>query len=378
MKTALISGNGITGPALAYWLGRAGYRSTIVERAPVPRPGGQAVDIRGAALKVVAAMGLLEQAHAKRTALKGMTMLDADGSELFRSDSMTLSGGEIDNEDIEILRDELSALLLTVAPEATELIYGDSIAALDEDADGVTVRFEKAPPRRFDLVFGADGVQSATRALAFGDAAQFLSPLDVGMAIYSAPNHLGLEDWEIYYRHGRDFCLVYTVNHNRELRVCLRFPATLAEERQGGIAGQKALVRQRCASFGWETPALLDAMDSSADFWLGSVAQVIMPHFTRGRVALVGDAGYCPSPYSGQGTSLSLVGAQVLADELGKAQGNHAAAFARYEERMRPFIEHNQELARLGLKVGLDNEEGQQLFGEAMEVAKNAIELEGV
>jgi 2-polyprenyl-6-methoxyphenol hydroxylase-like FAD-dependent oxidoreductase len=375
-RSVLISGASIAGPVAAFWLARAGFTPVIVERAPAPRPGGQAIDVRGAALDVLERMGLLEAARAMKTQMKGFSILDAEGQELWRTDEMTLSGGLFDNDDIEVLRDDLAALLMGALPPGIEVIYGDHITALGEDADGVTVSFVRAAPRRFGLVIGADGINSGVRDLVFGDERQFLDSLDIALAIYSAPNDVGLVDWQASHRNGEVGCIAYTVHDNHELRLCYSFPCTLEEEHRGDIPAQKALLAEKAAGLGWVVPNLLEAMAPAQDFWLGVIAQVRMPHWTRGRVALVGDAGYSPSPASGQGTSLAMVGGYVLAQELGRSPRDHAAAFARYEARMRPFVEKNQALVEISKRAGLADAGLQEAMFAALEEAKVAIDLD--
>jgi 2-polyprenyl-6-methoxyphenol hydroxylase-like FAD-dependent oxidoreductase len=380
-RSVLISGASIAGPVAAYWLAKAGFTPTIVERAPAPRPGGQAIDVRGAALDVLDRMNLLEAARGVKTQMKGFSTIDAEGKELWRTEEMTLSGGAFDNDDIEVLRDDLAALLMGALPTGTEVIYGDHITALDEDADGVTVSFARRAPRRFGLVIGADGVNSGVRDLVFGDERQFLQSLDIALAIYSAPNDIGLADWQASHRSGQAGCIVYTVHDNAELRLCYSFPCTLDEERRGDVEGQKALLADKAAGLGWVVPHLLEAVGLAQDFWLGVIAQVRMPRWSKGRIALAGDAGYSPSPASGQGTSLALVGAYVLAQELGRSAGDHApldhaGAFARYEARMRPFVDKNQELIEVSKKAGFSEAGLQNAMFEALESAKAAIDLD--
>jgi 2-polyprenyl-6-methoxyphenol hydroxylase-like FAD-dependent oxidoreductase len=172
----LISGARIAGPTLAYWLSKSNFDVTVVKRAEAPRAGGQAIDIRGPALAVIRAMGLLDQAGSMRTCMKGMSTLDIDGREIFRTDERTVSGGKFNSGDIEILRDDLAGLLLNASRSAVSFIYGDTIVALEQDNGGVIATFEKASPRRFDLVIGADGLHSNTRHLVFGDNAAFIRP----------------------------------------------------------------------------------------------------------------------------------------------------------------------------------------------------------
>jgi len=254
---------------------------------------------------------------------------------------MTITGGTFGKEAIEILRDDISDVLVSALPGGVEKVYGDRVADLEEVSDGVIATFEKSGPRKFDFVVGADGIGSNIRKLAFGANPGFMRPFHFALAPYSIPNVLGIEDWQIQYEDGKDRCIVYTARENRELRICLGFAAEFDEVR-GDRNVQIALVRERCRHMGWKVPEFLAELDSSPDFYLGAIAQVKMPEWTKGRVALVGDAGYCPSPFTGQGTSLALVGAYVLARELAASPDDHCAAFARYNSRMRHFIEVNQ------------------------------------
>jgi 2-polyprenyl-6-methoxyphenol hydroxylase-like FAD-dependent oxidoreductase len=368
MPSVLISGASIAGPTLAYWLSRFGFDVTVVERAPAPRAGGQAIDIRGAALEIIRDMELMEAARDKRTRMKGMSALDADGKEIWRTEERTYSGGRLDNDDIEILRDDLAALLLGSNPAAVDYLYGDVITGIEDADASATVSFSRNGTRRFDIVVGADGLHSRVRDLVFGDEKQFIHSLGVGLAVFSAPNFLGLEDWQVAYREAEAGYVVYTARENREVRVGLGFGADPEDDERRDIEAQKALVAERCGHLRWEIPRLIDAMWTAPDFYFGSVAQVRMERWSKGRVALVGDAGYCPSPFSGQGTSLALVGAYVLARELQRTPASHEDAFARYDARMRPYVLLNQALA--------DPERQGPVPDEVLDKAKNAIVLD--
>jgi 2-polyprenyl-6-methoxyphenol hydroxylase-like FAD-dependent oxidoreductase len=366
VRTVLISGCSIAGPALAFWLREHGFVPTIVERAAAPRPGGQAIDVRGKALEVLDRMGLADAARAARTTMKGVSVQDKDGNEIRRSEEMTFSGGRFDSNDVEILRDDLVNVLVS-ALDGVEIIYGDAIANLREDAAGVAVEFRNGGQRRFDLVAGADGLHSHVRALTFGDETPFLHEMGIGLAVFTIPNYLGLADWQIAHRAADRGYVVYTARQNRELRIALGFAASTADECRGDVAAQKALVARRGAGLGWEVPRFVSEMQNSNDFYFGTVAQVKMESWSIGRIVLLGDAAYCPSPLSGQGTSLALVGAYVLAEELARSRDDYAAAFAKYETRMRPFVALNQAL----IEVEQDEEGAPQRLDEA----KNAIAL---
>lgn len=351
MLHVLISGVGIAGPVLAQGLIAHGHRVTMVERAEVPRPGGQAVDVRGVALDVLARLGVLERARAMRTTMKGVSVVDIDGKELWRSEEQTLSGGRFDAGDLEILRDDLGALLLDGVRGKAELIYGDAITALEETDDGVAVQFAHGDARRFDLVIGADGINSKVRRLAFAEGDAVLRSLGTVLAVFTAPNVLGLHEWQVAYREGKGGFLMYTARDDQELRIAVGLSLGESERWPTDLSEQKALVLKRSAHFGWELPRLLKYLEDAPDFYFGPVAQVLLDHWSVGRVALVGDAGYCPSPFSGQGTSLALVGAFVLAHEIVLRPDDHRTAFAHYHERLKHYVEVNQALAFLGDEV---------------------------
>jgi len=379
MKKILVCGASIAGPTLAWWLHHYGFEPTLLEKAPAPRPGGHAIDIRGAALDVVRAMGLEETIRDSRTQMKGVSKLDADGNEVWRSEEMTISGGSFDKQAIEIIREDLSRILLTALPDEIETIYGDSVTALNETQDGVAASFENGEGRLFDLVIGADGLASDMRKLAFGPDSEFVVPFDVVLAPFSAPNLIGLEDWQLTYDGGQDSCMIYTAPGNDSLRVCFGFPAEMSSI-PPDRAGQIRLVQDKCSGMGWEVPRLLAAMEQARDFYLGPIAQVKMDHWTSGRVALVGDAGYCPSPFTGQGTSLAIVGAYVLAWELAQSPDDYATAFEAYEKTMRPFVEVNQAIADLSRdpRFGSDPSYYVEVIEPAMLGAESAVDLKGL
>ncbi|MCE7000366.1 FAD-dependent monooxygenase [Saccharothrix sp. S26] len=347
MRNVLISGGGVAGTALAHWLRRNGFSVTVVERAPGPRKGGQAVDIRGVALDVVDRMGLGDRVRAARTRMRGMSMLDGAGTELFRSEEHVLSSGRLDGEDVELLREDLVAMLHDVTADRVEHVHGDWITALREEEHGVRVELAHGGHRTFDFVIGADGAHSAVRRLAFGPEERFGTHLGQYLAIFPTANFLGLDHWQVWFQDAASGAggAVYPVRDNTELRVTLGFTAEPISYDHRDVEQQKRITAERLAGVGWEVPALLAAMADAPDFYFDSMAQIHLDRWSAGRVALVGDAGYCASPLSGQGTSLALVGAYVLADELGRAGEDHAAAFDAYERRMRPFVALNQALA---------------------------------
>ncbi|MFJ2577414.1 FAD-dependent monooxygenase [Kitasatospora aureofaciens] len=348
----LISGAGIAGPVLAHWLRRNGFNPTVVERAPAPRPGGQTVDLRGAGRTVIERMGLMEQVRALCVDQRGLGLVDRRGRLTARM-PVELFDGEGIVSEIEILRGDLADLLYRASAGEVEYLFDDTVTALAEDADGVTVTFENAAQRRFGLVVGADGLHSAVRRLAFGAGDAHYRPLGGYNAWFTVTDRLDLDGWFLMYNAPGG--LVASARPGRlpgEVKAGLAFRSgPLAFDRRD-TAAQQRLLTERFAGAGWEVDRLLAGMARADDFFFDSVGQIRLDHYTRGRVALIGDAGYSPSPLTGLGTSLALVGAYLLAGELGAARTagtGHRAAFARYEELMRPYVTRSQELPPGGM-----------------------------
>lgn len=348
MSKVLVAGASIAGPALAHWLRRRGAEVTVVERAPGLRPGGQAVDARGVTKEVIRRMGLDAAVRAACTDTAGAYNVDVDGNvlETFRADD---DGGDGFIADIEILRGDLSQVLYDDTRDGVEYVFGDRIADLTQDADGVDVTFASGGRRRFDLVVGADGLHSSLRAMVFGPREQHIRHLGLVLAFYSVPNEFGLDRWFIEYQDqvtARSAALRPIQDATRAMAV-FGFPAAGFDVDHRDVDAQKRLLREQMAGLGWLTPKILAHLDDTPDFYLDQVAQVVMDRWSDGRIGLLGDAAFSSSPMSGQGTGLALVGAYLLAGELAAAEWDPEAGFAAYETRMRPFVEANQEIGRL-------------------------------
>lgn len=379
---ALVAGASIAGPALAHWLRRRGAEVTVVERAPELRPGGQAVDARGVAKEVIRRMGLDAAVRAACTETAGAYTVDVDGNvlETYRADD---NGGDGYISEIEILRGDLSRVLYDDTRDGVEYIFGDRIAELTQDADGVDVAFAGGDRRRFDLVVGADGLHSALRAMVFGPRERFVRHLGLVLAFYSVPNEFELDRWLIDYQEaGRSAGLRPIPDPTRAMAM-FSFHSGDFEVDYRDVAAQKRLLRERMAGMGWLTPRILTHLDDTPDFYLDQVAQVVMDRWSNGRVGLLGDAAFSSSPMSGAGTGLALVGAYLLAGELAAAGWDPEAGFAGYERRMRSFVEANQEIGRLHVRSrdvpGPDTEPSPDFAGEwfteLIERAINGVEL---
>jgi 2-polyprenyl-6-methoxyphenol hydroxylase-like FAD-dependent oxidoreductase len=339
MSTVLISGASIAGPALAFWLRRRGHDVTVVEKSHTLRGGGYPIDIRGTALGVVERMGLLPRLREAHVNTRRITFLNADGSQVASIRPEVISGG--DGRDLEVRRGDLAEILYDTVRDDVEFLFDNSIVALNEHGQGVDVTFRSGLQRTYDHVVGADGLHSAVRALTFGPEEQFHRYLGYCFAGFTMPNDLGLSHEAVMWNERGRAAALYAVGEGESVHGFLSFART--EAPFGAFRdpeAQRALVTEMFAGDGWEVPQLVKAMHAADDLFFDTVSQIRMPRWSSGRVALVGDAAYAPSFLTGQGSSLALVGAYVLAGHMEDAPA--------YEREVRPFAEANQGLVDVG------------------------------
>ncbi|PPJ02728.1 FAD-dependent oxidoreductase [Nocardia nova] len=332
--TVLISGASIAGPALAYWLQRYGFAVTVVERAPELRPGGQAVDFKGATHRtVLERMGVWEEIHRRQTGKTDMVLTDAEGREL------AVMSGDFTGGDVEILRGDLAEIFYERTADRCEYLFGDSVTALRETATGVEVEFENASARTFDLVVGCDGIHSRVRALAFGPEADYVKHLGYYYCTAGAagwghdPNGPRQRNRSLAYSEpGR-----LAVRGGNKAAHMYMFAADRLSYDRRDEAAQRRVLAEAFAGAGGPVPAMMAELSGLDSFYLDSIGQVRMKgRYTTGRIALVGDSAY-GNTLGGFGTGLAVVGAYVLAGELALAGGDHTAAFARYDELMKRY-----------------------------------------
>ena len=347
-RNILISGAGLAGLALAYWLHRHHFHPVVVENAPALRDAGYKVDIRGAAVQVIERMGLLLDVSKSNVNMREAFFVNRSGRRLATMDA-DLFGGRA-RGDIEILRGNLVRILYQAIRQDVEVRFDDSITSISQNEEDVDVEFRHGPKRSFDLVVGADGLHSNVRALTFGDESRFIRKLDHYIAIFSAPNHLGLDRREILYATPGKTVNVYGMGKDSDAQVYLMFAAKSLEYDHRDVDQQKNIVTEAFKDAGWDVPLFMEHLTQARDFYFDAFSQVDMDCWSNKRVALLGDAGYCASPASGQGTSLALVGAHILAGELLAAAGDHETAFFNYERAMRDFTVQNQGLAESNLQ----------------------------
>jgi 2-polyprenyl-6-methoxyphenol hydroxylase-like FAD-dependent oxidoreductase len=336
----LISGAGIAGPTLAYWLLRHGFEPTVVERAPAPRTEGYMIDFWGVGYEVAERMGLLPHLEEDGYRIREVRLVNASGERVAGFDADVLravSRGRF----LSLLRGDLAHRLYQLVAERVELLFGDSVAALEQDAGGVTVTFEHAPVRRFDLVVGADGLRSGVRSLVFhGVGERHLGYYTAAFCSGSYP-HRDPGSYVSYTVPGRQVAR-YALRDGRSafFFVFARDePLAITEH---DVAAQRQALWETYAAAGWECREILEAMDQADGLYFDAVAQIRLASWSRGRVALVGDAAYCPSLLAGQGAALAMAGAYTLARALGAAAGDHRTGFAEYQRRFKPFADAKQ------------------------------------
>jgi 2-polyprenyl-6-methoxyphenol hydroxylase-like FAD-dependent oxidoreductase len=341
-KRILISGASVAGPALAYWLARHGFRPTVVERAPQLRGGGYAVDFRGGVhLSVLEQMGILDQIRDAETRLAATTYVDADGQPVARMPAGIFAG------DVEILRGDLGQILYGATRDSTGYLFGDSITALSQQADGVHVTFERAAPRVFDLVIGADGLHSQVRRLAFAADPDPVRDLGLFVSIFSVADPCGLDHEGLLYSVPDRTAAIFSARQPGQAVAQFFFAAPGISYDYSDAAQQRKILADAFSGVGWQVPGLLSQLSAAPDFYFDSVSQVHLDRWSAGRVALIGDAGYAAGP-GGNGTGTAVVAAYVLAGELATAGGDYRVAFGRYEQRLRRYVARGQKQARGG------------------------------
>ncbi len=340
-KTVLISGAGIAGPALAFWLRKAGCTPAIIEQAPALRSGGYVIDFWGLGYDIAERMGLAPAIDRIGYRMRELRIVNKTGDrvagfgiKVFRE----LTGGRF----VTLRRSDLSRLLFQAIEGETEVIFGDEIAGLEQSADGVEVQFKHAPGRRFDLVIAADGLHSNVRRLVFGPQERFEHGLGYAVAAFEVSGYRPRDEdvYVIYNEPGRMLAR-FALHEDRTLFLFV-FSTGDTIEGAHSLAAQKRVLWERYRGARWECQRILAELDRTESLYFDRVSQIKMDAWSKGRVALVGDAAFCPSLLAGQGSALAMTASYVLAGELSEAQGHHEEAFRRYEARLRPFIASKQ------------------------------------
>lgn len=339
----LIVGAGIGGPTLAYWLSRSGHEVTLVERAPAPRTGGYLVDFWGAGFDIAEKMGITPTLMDKGVRFREVRQVDGSGRQIVSLNALNFFG-DGGKRYVSVARTDLASTILSTLESDVETIFGDTVDELRDDGSQVRARFAGGDERDFDIVVGADGLHSRVRGLTFGPESAFDKDLGIAVAAVELDNYPSREEGA---------AVMYTEVGMQATRLSLPGDVTMVLftfRHDGRVPledtdAQHELLRQHLRGCGWEVPAMLDALPRARSFYLDRASQIRMPSWARGRIALVGDAAACPSLLAGQGSALAMVEAYVLAAELHRSAGDHAAAFAAYDETVHAVVRRKQDAA---------------------------------
>ncbi len=341
----LINGGGIAGPCLAFWLTRQGHAVRITEQARQLRTGGQAVDFRGPSLAVLEKMGLLAQVRASATRMGPLVLVDERGKEVGRLPAEVLSG------ELEIFWGDLAGILYEAVREGVDYRFGVRVTALDDDGERVNATFSDGSTGSYDVVIGADGLHSGVRELVFGPEEHYVAQLGQCFGFFDTDNRLRLDHCGMACAASNRTAVLQATDPDKPARASFYLTDPQLDFDYRDTEHNKRLFVERFAGMGWQVPALLEGLAEAPWVYFDAIAQVRLDSYSRGRVCLIGDAAWCASPRSGMGTSLAVVGAYVLAHELGAAGGDHAAAFAEYQRRLAPYVARCQKLALDTLKT---------------------------
>lgn len=335
----LIVGAGIAGPAVTFWLKKYGFEPEIVERKTSLDQGGYAIDLRGIAVNVAKKMAIYDTICEMRTSLSKGQYVDDTGQIVKEEEAETF--GFRQNEEVEILRGDLIEILMAQIADVP-CHFDSEISSLTEQNDGIKVVFTNGKEASYDLVIGCDGLHSATRKLAFSPQEYKMHDLGCYISIFSMPNYLQLEHTMVEYEQGHK---VVHVSSDKDSSTSLAGFMFQSEKSPKSLRNKNAQIDflfSEYQNLGWETETILSYAKQSDDFYFDNIAQIKMPSWSKDRVVLVGDAGYCASPLSGQGTSLALVGAYILAGELKAAKGNYRHALQQYNHVLKAYVQANQ------------------------------------
>ena len=343
MPTVLVSGAGIAGATLAYWLSRGGYSTTVIERAPALRDSGQNVDVRGNGREVLRRMGLEERVHAGGTGEVGLRFVDDTGRAIAEFPVGDFEGGDGPTAELEILRGELAKILVDACGDRVQFGYGERIESVSQDPEGVDVTFASGSTRRFDLVLVAEGIRSTTRNAVFGTEPDYRD-LGYYTAYCTIPTTADDDQWWRWYSTTGGRSVQLRPDNVGTTRAGLNFASAPTGLEYRSRSEQAEELRRVYADAGYQAPRVLAGLAADpSSLYVDRIAQVRLPSWSSGRVAVVGDAAYCATPISGMGTSLALTGAYLLAQELVHG-ADHVEAFASYERLMRPIVDAAQKL----------------------------------
>lgn len=345
MKIGIV-GAGIAGPTLAYWLWRYGHEATLIEKAPQLRTGGYVVDFWGGGYTVAERMGLTAELHAAGYAVREVRLVDRN-SQRVGGFSAEVFRRNVGGRFVTVARGDLSAMVYRCIDGQTETLFAESVSAIEQDDSGVRVTLEGGGSRQFDLLIGAGGIHSPVRDLAFGPESRFETDLGYRVAAFETEGYQPRDElvYLAYTMPGR-MINRFAMRGGKTMFLFVFTPDQMCGADPRDVRQAKAILHEVFGTAGWECPEILRHLDGASDVYFDRTSQIVMEHWSNGRVALIGDAAAAVSLLAGEGTGLAMVQAYILAGELSRAGADHADAFRRYERRLRPIVEARQRSAR--------------------------------
>lgn len=344
-KNILISGAGIAGTALAFWLKKFGFNPTIVESAPKLREGGHAIDFMGAGYDVAEKMGIIPALEKADFNISNIAFVDKDNNEKGSMNYQQVKKS-LNNRAFSFLRSDLAKVIYNSLDKETEIIFDDTINKIEQDEEIVIVTFKTGVTRSFDLLVGADGLHSNVRNLIFGNESQFEKYYGYYTSSFTIENFSDKDKAFSMLNVPNKQVAVYSISEKKAATFFIFTSPEKLNYEHHDIEKQKQILKNEFMNIGWKCPELLSKIDTTSDFYFDSVSQIKMEHWSKGRISLVGDACDCPSLLSGKGSTLAMVGAYILAGELKLENGNYKSAFAEYENVFKPFIDKKQKSAQ--------------------------------
>lgn len=340
-----ISGAGIAGPTLAYWLYRSGHQVVLIEKAPRFRTGGYAVDFWGSGYTVAERMDILPEIRARGYLFRELREVDRVGRKLAATPTDNFFGS-LNGRIITVPRGDLAEVIYQTVESRIETQFGNYITHIDQRADKVVVSLQHGAAREFDLVIGGDGLHSGVREIVFGPGQHFEKDLGYRVAGFSIAGYRPRDEL-VFLTHttpGRQIGR-FALREDRTVFLFLFASDKIRGAEPIDASQRKAVLRQVYADSGWESPQILAALDEVEDVYYDRVSQIKMDRWSNGRAMLLGDAAACVSLLAGAGAGIAMTEAYVLAGELSLAGDNYPAAFDRYEQMLRPFVERRQKSA---------------------------------